>query len=351
MALAGSGEIALTTNLPTPKKVCPSATLPPMATIFRILSLWLVVSFLSIASATERLAVLELSGDAAPKEIMHQLSDSLRAGALNALAGTEIGVMTRESIAAILSDMGLDSACVEGQCEVETARNLRAAYVVSGGLINVEGTLLLSLKLHDARSGSLLNTARERSNGSVLDLIDQAQEVGYRLVVKGLGLSGPAETITNTVNKEEPLPPYEPPAVWLKAYMELSEACHEYMGPNGLSSNPYEKPISVEKELAACREKKSKKMQAIVDAMTAENHAQNQAELEDAAAKRCEPTRKQKELIKAKKDAFAAIAARYISASEAFVALGRDPVVIKAIGTRTVDHQLFMAELPPLCPP
>ena len=41
-------------------------------------------------------------------------------------------IMTRESMAAILGDMGLDVSCVEGQCEVETARNLRAALVISG---------------------------------------------------------------------------------------------------------------------------------------------------------------------------------------------------------------------------
>jgi formylglycine-generating enzyme len=149
----------------------------------------LVFALMTPAYATERLAVLELTGDAAPDEVMYQLSDSLRAGALEALAGSDIDVMTRESIAAILGDMGLDVACIEGQCEVETARNLRAAYVVSGGIVSIEGTLLLSVKLHDAGSGSLLGTDRLRARGGVLDFIDQAQEVGYRLVVDGLGLT------------------------------------------------------------------------------------------------------------------------------------------------------------------
>ena len=122
-----------------------------MATVFRTLSLWLVVSCLSIASATERLAVLELSGDAAPTTVMQQLSDKLRAGALEAIraGGSELEIMTRESMAAILGDMGLDVACIEGQCEVETARNLRAAYVVSGSMIKLEGEYILTVKLHD----------------------------------------------------------------------------------------------------------------------------------------------------------------------------------------------------------
>ena len=43
-----------------------SATLAPMATIFRTFKLWLVVSFLLIGGGTDRLAVLEFSGDGAP---------------------------------------------------------------------------------------------------------------------------------------------------------------------------------------------------------------------------------------------------------------------------------------------
>ena len=161
-----------------------------MTTIFHTLSLWLVVSCLSIASATERLAVLELSGDGAPTLVLQGLSDKIRAGALEATqaGGSELEIMTRESMAVILGDMGLDVACIEGQCEVETARNLRAAYVVSGGMMKLEGQYILTVKLHDSSSGSLLATD-EAQNGTLLELRQSAQDTAYRLVLKGLGLT------------------------------------------------------------------------------------------------------------------------------------------------------------------
>ena len=165
------------------------AKLPRMSTWYRALSLWLLTAFLTLASATERLAVLELSGEAAPVAVMQQLSDKLRAGALEAIrtADSELEIMTRESMAAILGDMGLDTACVEGQCEVETARNLRAAYVVSGNLIQLEGEYILTVKLHESASGSLLG-ADETESASLRDLRQGAQDTGYRLLVNGLGL-------------------------------------------------------------------------------------------------------------------------------------------------------------------
>ena len=45
--------------------------------------------------------------------IMQQLSDKLRTGALEAIraGGSDLEIMTRESMAAILGDMGLDVAC------------------------------------------------------------------------------------------------------------------------------------------------------------------------------------------------------------------------------------------------
>ena len=177
----------------------PSATLPSMPTIFRTLSLWLVVSFLSIASATERLAVLELSGDAAPTPVMHLLSDKLRAGALEAISagGSDLEIMDRESMAAILGDMGLDIACIEGQCEVETARNLRAAYVVSGSMIKLEGEYILTVKLHESKSGSLL-AADEAQSTKLLELRQSAQDTGYRLLMKGLGLTPQSRQQTGT---------------------------------------------------------------------------------------------------------------------------------------------------------
>ena len=53
--------------------------------------------------------------------------------------------------------MGLDSSCVaEGACEVETARNLGVDYVISGSIVVLDSGTIVTLQLHEVRSGKLL---------------------------------------------------------------------------------------------------------------------------------------------------------------------------------------------------
>ena len=161
-----------------------------MTTLHRLIWLTLLWAAALPATAADRLAVLELSGSAASAEVMEQLSDKLRSGALEAAQASDIGleIMTRESMAAILDDMGIDAACVEGQCEVETARNLQAAYVISGSLVQVEGQYIVTTKLHGAASGTLLAT-EEAISASLLDLRVGVQRSGSLLLIKGLKLT------------------------------------------------------------------------------------------------------------------------------------------------------------------
>ena len=62
---------------------------------------------------------LLLFAKAAPVAVMQQLSNKTQAGTLEAIraADSEIEIMTCGSMAAILGDMGLNAACVEGLCE------------------------------------------------------------------------------------------------------------------------------------------------------------------------------------------------------------------------------------------
>ena len=88
--------------------------------------------------AEQRLAVLEFSGDLEPVDLA-EISDGVRSGTLSALRGRAYTIMTRESMAVMLQDMGIELDCAEGECEVETARNVGAAYVVSGQVIELSG--------------------------------------------------------------------------------------------------------------------------------------------------------------------------------------------------------------------
>ena len=138
---------------------------------------------LSALAASPLVAVLEFRGDLEPA-IRAKLSDDVRAASLDALRGGGYRLMTREGMAAMLDDMGLDPACAEGECEVETGRNIGADLVVSGGVLEIEGLRLLTLKLHDTKSGDLLAVTEVRGE-SVLGLLDGVAAGTQELWVEG----------------------------------------------------------------------------------------------------------------------------------------------------------------------
>ena len=146
-----------------------------------LLLVWLIP--VGALAASPLVAVLEFRGDLAPS-IRAKLSDDVRAASLDVLRGGGHRLMTRESMAAMLADMGLDPACAEGECEVETGRNIGADLVVSGGVLEIEGLRLLTLKLHDTKSGDLLAVSEVRGE-SVLGLLDGVAAGTQELWVEG----------------------------------------------------------------------------------------------------------------------------------------------------------------------
>jgi TolB-like protein len=105
----------------------------------------------------KRLAVLEFQGKNLDQDILMTFSDTVRGGALQGLSGRGVVVMTRENMLVLLKDMGKKD-CQEGECEVETARNIGADYVVSGKVVRMEKIYVVTLKLHETQGGSLLGT-------------------------------------------------------------------------------------------------------------------------------------------------------------------------------------------------
>lgn len=118
-----------------------------------------------------RLAVLELQGDGAIG-YLSLISDEIRGAAVAFLPST-VTVITRESMAVVLRDMGRSDVCTEGECEVETARNIGADLVISGEIHRLDGSLQAVLKVHETATGSLLATTRisESSEQGLLDAL------------------------------------------------------------------------------------------------------------------------------------------------------------------------------------
>jgi len=97
-------------------------------------------------TAGKHLAVLELRGAKIEGDVLDAFADAVRSGAVEGLAGSGVQVMTRENMLVLLKEMG-KKECTEGDCEVETARNIGADFVVSGSVVRTAATLVVALKL------------------------------------------------------------------------------------------------------------------------------------------------------------------------------------------------------------
>jgi len=131
-----------------------------------------------------RLAVLEFQGRNLDADILMTFSDAVRGGALSGVAGGAVSVMTRENMLVLLKDMG-KAECTEGDCEVETARNIGADYVVSGKVVRMEDVYVVTLKLHETRRGTLLGTDSVEAETQV-KLLRTLSEHARKMVVTGL---------------------------------------------------------------------------------------------------------------------------------------------------------------------
>jgi hypothetical protein len=157
----------------------------PTSTLARAVALALLALPVAGLAADERLAVLEFTGRGDPA-LLAQLADEVRSVAADGLRGRYV-VLTREAIALVVKQMG--GTCKEGDCEVETARNVGAALVATGELRRIEKTLVLGLKLHETEKGALLGAETIRAVDP-LKLLDGCREAAKALL--GRALPAPA---------------------------------------------------------------------------------------------------------------------------------------------------------------
>ena len=115
-------------------------------------------SLIAIPAGGKFLAVFELQSNDLDEDVLMILSDEVLAGTVNGLRGhSGVNVMTRESIPAVIKDKGKGD-CAEGDCEMATARNINADYVVYGNVVRTGQTYAITLKLNETRGRSLLAT-------------------------------------------------------------------------------------------------------------------------------------------------------------------------------------------------
>ena len=150
-------------------------------------ALWLCTPL--VASAVEPVAVLELSNQSKlPPATLDLLTDAIRSAALDVLPRGKYTVMTRENMLVMLEDMGIECSTIQGNCEVETGRNIGAKLIVAGSVADVEGTHIVSIKLYDCDTGNLLAAEKTQGRGQ-LALIDGVEKSARSLFGRGLSLS------------------------------------------------------------------------------------------------------------------------------------------------------------------
>jgi len=89
------------------------------------------------------LAVLEFSGAKIQGDVLDIFADTVRGGVVDGLAGRGVQVLSRENMMVLLKEMG-KKACGEGDCEVETARNIGVDFVVSGSVVLIDQSFVVT---------------------------------------------------------------------------------------------------------------------------------------------------------------------------------------------------------------
>jgi TolB-like protein len=145
--------------------------------------------------SVKRFAVLEFTGSKKiPVEEIQVLSDQARAGALKALQRDQYTVMTRESMVTIMRQMGKQD-CDEGECEIDTLQNMGADYGITGTVVIMGSSYIVTLKLFDAAAGALLATGNARAK-DLGELVDEVARVSEQVVRDGLRMPSPAKAGT-----------------------------------------------------------------------------------------------------------------------------------------------------------
>lgn len=135
--------------------------------------------FAADAHALERVAVLEFTAEPAGSvnaNVLEGLADETRRAAVDVLRGANWLVITREAQEAVMRDNGVDMAKVcMAECEVDVARTVGAALLVTGSVKKIGSSYHLYLKVFHAERGQVLKITK-LSSKSVEDLFDKCYD-------------------------------------------------------------------------------------------------------------------------------------------------------------------------------
>lgn len=143
----------------------------------------------ALAAPTRTLAVLEFESKL-PKDTVdaQYLADVVRTAAKD--AAPSLKVITRESMLVLLEASGKKLEDCQGECEVDTGRRLGADLVISGQVLKFGTQFKVNMKMHDTRSGELLQGAQ--ASGKTLDELDTNLNAAVRKLLTPIESAEPA---------------------------------------------------------------------------------------------------------------------------------------------------------------
>ncbi|MFN3201573.1 MAG: PEGA domain-containing protein [Bradymonadia bacterium] len=148
-------------------------------------------------TTSTRIAVLELSNPAGlTAQEAAYVTDLVRWAGVGA---TEAVVLTRENMLELLPP-GVDLTACEGQCEVETGRNLGVERVISGEIVRYADGLRVLLKAHDTETARLIGV--ERASAKDTEGLEGAVDTAAKRLFEQLGTSGKTPADISMVGSE-----------------------------------------------------------------------------------------------------------------------------------------------------
>jgi TPR repeat protein/TolB-like protein len=162
-----------------------------------------------VKAANQRIAVIEFVGKADSSQLQ-ELTDEARLGVLDVTKGKAYTVMTKESIATIARDLGVDlSKCTEAECEVDTGRQIGAHFVVTGKVTKTGRRFKFMMKVFNTDTAILLTGDTIRAK-DLSELEAELRKFTRIQIAEALDLGAPPAAPATTV--AAPAPPPGAPA-------------------------------------------------------------------------------------------------------------------------------------------
>ena len=103
-----------------------------------------------------RITVLEFKGVGVEDALLVSLADEARVALVDDLNIRDFIILTHENTLTILSDMGLTEEALEGKDAVEVGRNIHVEFIITGTVVKVDRTYIVTLQMYDTNTAKLL---------------------------------------------------------------------------------------------------------------------------------------------------------------------------------------------------